>query len=55
MYRRDIADYLGLTIETVSRALSRLHEAGVLDFIGKTQREIIIRDRLRLAAFDFPA
>lgn len=55
MYRRDIADYLGLTIETVSRALSQLHGAGVLDFIGKTQREIIIRDRLRLASFDFPA
>jgi CRP/FNR family transcriptional regulator, nitrogen fixation regulation protein len=55
MSRRDIADYLGLTIETVSRALSHLRGAGVLDFIGQTQREIIIRDRLRLAAFDLPA
>jgi CRP/FNR family nitrogen fixation transcriptional regulator len=55
MYRRDIADYLGLTIETVSRALSHLHEAGVLDFVGKTQRQIIIRDRIRLTAFDLPA
>jgi len=54
MCRRDIADCLGLTLETVSRALSHLHGAGVLDFPSKTQREIIIRDRTRLAAFDFP-
>lgn len=55
MNRRDIADYLGLTLETVSRALSDLHAAGVLDFVGKSQRRIMIRDRLRLARFDFPA
>ena len=55
MFRRDIGDYLGLTLESVSRALSHLHGAGVLDFIGKTQREIIIRDRLRLRRFDLPA
>ncbi len=28
MCRRDIGDYLGLTLETVSRALSQLHEPG---------------------------
>jgi len=55
MSRRDIADYLGLTLETVSRALSHLHEQGVLEFIGKTQREIVLRDRVRLAEFDLPA
>jgi CRP/FNR family nitrogen fixation transcriptional regulator len=55
MSRQDIGDYLGLTIETVSRVLSNLRGAGVLDFIGKTQREIIIRDRRRLASFDLPA
>jgi CRP/FNR family nitrogen fixation transcriptional regulator len=48
---RDIADYLGLTLETVSRALSRLLEAGTLGFNG-TQREIVLLDRHRLASFD---
>jgi CRP/FNR family nitrogen fixation transcriptional regulator len=55
MSRRDIADYLGLTLETVSRALSSLHNAGVLDFNGHNQREIVLRDRQRLASFDLPA
>jgi CRP/FNR family transcriptional regulator, nitrogen fixation regulation protein len=52
MSRRDIADYLGLTIETVSRAISRLNAAGVLSFNGNSQRQIKILDRQRLAAFD---
>ncbi len=55
MSRRDIADYLGLTLETVSRTLSRLHQEGVLDFNGHNQREIVLRDRQRLANFDLPA
>ncbi|MGY8684943.1 helix-turn-helix domain-containing protein [Bradyrhizobium sp. UFLA05-153] len=52
MSRRDIADYLGLTLETVSRAVSQLHRRGILDFIGRNQREIVIRDRRQLASFD---
>src|SRR3954464_1818375 len=52
MSRRDIADYLGLTLETVSRALSRLHEFGVLGFIGNNQRQIVLLDRLKLASLD---
>jgi CRP/FNR family transcriptional regulator, nitrogen fixation regulation protein len=52
MCRRDIADYLGLTLETVSRALSRLHDLGVLGFIGNNQRQIVLRDRSKLASFD---
>jgi len=42
MSRRDIADYLGLTLETVSRALSELHRKGYLRFLGQTQREIVV-------------
>ena len=52
MYRRDIADYLGLTLETVSRALSCLHEKGIIDFIGQTQRQIVLRNRTGLAQLD---
>jgi CRP/FNR family transcriptional regulator, nitrogen fixation regulation protein len=52
MCRRDIADYLGLTLETVSRALSTLHHKGVLGFLGQTQRQIVLLDRPKLAALD---
>ena len=52
MNRRDIADYLGLTLETVSRALSYLHGKGSLDFLGQTQRQIVLRDRAGLAKLD---
>ena len=46
MTRHDIADYLGLTIETVSRTLSHLERDGVLHLI--TARQIEIRDRAAL-------
>src|SRR6266404_1883355 len=52
MSRRDIADYLGLTLETLSRALSKLHEDGILGFLGKNQRQIILLDRLQLASLN---
>jgi CRP/FNR family transcriptional regulator, nitrogen fixation regulation protein len=52
MSRRDIADYLGLTLETVSRALSYLHGKGILGFLGQTQRQIVLLDRARLAELD---
>jgi len=45
MSRRDIADYLGLTLETVSRALSRLRRAGAISLAGDTLRVITILDR----------
>jgi CRP/FNR family nitrogen fixation transcriptional regulator len=52
MCRRDIADYLGLTLETVSRALSYLHERGILSFAGQSQRQIVLLDRAQLAELD---
>ncbi len=52
MCRRDIADYLGLTLETVSRALSNLHERGILGFLGANQRQIVLLDRQQLANLD---
>jgi CRP/FNR family nitrogen fixation transcriptional regulator len=53
MSRQDIADYLGLRLETVSRELSHLHDAGVLDFFDGNHREIMNRDRLRLNKLRF--
>jgi CRP/FNR family nitrogen fixation transcriptional regulator len=50
MCRRDIGDYLGLTLETVSRALSQLHGEGVLGFSGA--RQIVLRNRQRLRSMD---
>ena len=47
---RDIGDYLGLTLETVSRALSQLHSQGVLGFSGA--RQIVLRNRQRLRTMD---
>jgi CRP/FNR family nitrogen fixation transcriptional regulator len=52
MCRRDIADYLGLTLETVSRALSRLHDLRTLGFVGNNQRQIVLLDREKLASLD---
>jgi len=52
MCRRDIADYLGLTLETVSRALSVLHGKGVLGFLGQSQRQIVLLDRPKLTELD---
>jgi len=47
MCRRDIGDYLGLTLETVSRALSQLSDQGILVF--SSARQIVLRDRRKLA------
>lgn len=52
MTPRDIADYLGLTIETVSRSLWHLRELGILRFIDKSQRRIVLVDRQQLAGLD---
>lgn len=46
MTRRDIADYLGLTIETVSRMISRLKQAGAI--VMPSPGEFRVLDRRRL-------
>jgi CRP/FNR family nitrogen fixation transcriptional regulator len=50
MCRRDIGDYLGLTLETVSRTLSQLSDEGILAF--SSARQIVLRNRQRLADMD---
>ena len=47
MPRCDIGDYLGLTIETVSRTMTHLRRSGVLDL--NQHRRVAIRDRDRLS------
>jgi CRP/FNR family transcriptional regulator len=43
MTRGDIADYVGLTIETVSRTLTKLRSDGLVDIPNAT--DIVIRNR----------
>ena len=40
--RQQIADVLGLTIETVSRQFTRLRNEGIIDL--PSRREVVIRD-----------
>lgn len=47
MPRADIADYLGLTIESVSRAVTRLKCSNAIRLVGPRGIEILDRDRLR--------
>jgi CRP/FNR family nitrogen fixation transcriptional regulator len=42
MSRRDIADYLGLSIETVSRVLHAYQRKGYLKVGGSFQRDIVV-------------
>ena len=46
--RQQMADLLGLTIETVSRQLTRLRGAGIID--TPDRRSVVILDRAALAA-----
>ena len=47
MSRQDIADYLGLTIETVSRTLTHLESAATIEV--PTSRRIVLRNRAALS------
>jgi len=46
MTRGDIADYLGLTVETVSRTLTRLRQDGLITL--PTSARVLVRDRKAL-------
>jgi CRP/FNR family transcriptional regulator, nitrogen fixation regulation protein len=48
MSRQDIADYLGLTIETVSRTLTSLETASAIEVLTSSRR-IVLRNRAALA------
>lgn len=52
--RGEMADFLGLTIETISRQLTRLKSSGVIAF-AKGGRECVIRDRGWLEAIVNPS
>lgn len=49
MSRQDIADYLGLTIETVCRTLTALETASAIE-VSPSSRRIVLRNRAALAA-----
>jgi len=46
MTRAEIGDYLGLTIETVSRNMTRLRVAGVIRLESKSKVQILDREKL---------
>ena len=52
MTRRDISDYLGLTIETVSRSLTALKRKGFLKLTGPFGRDVIVLNPAGLAEQD---
>ena len=47
MSRRDIADYLGLTVETVSRTITRMRRDGTIRTIGKHGVDVLDIEDLR--------
>ena len=47
MSRVDIGDYLGLTIETVSRVFTRLKDKGVIRLLNLRSIEIVKQDALQ--------
>jgi CRP/FNR family transcriptional regulator, nitrogen fixation regulation protein len=54
MNRRDIADYLGLAFETVSRMFSAFERKGYLTFLDPMQRQIVVLNAAGLTKLDAP-
>lgn len=48
MSRGDIADYLGLTTETVSRNFTQMREKGLIEY--DSAKHVVIRNRQALSA-----
>ncbi len=51
MTRAEIGNYLGMTLETVSRAMSKLARDNIIAFAEKGRRDVRIPDVAALAAF----
>lgn len=52
MTRDEIANYLGLTLETVSRQLNALKKDGILSFPDRRHFEVVDQDALKIATGD---
>ena len=50
MSRAEIADYLGLTVETVSRAIGKLKNRHVISLMASDEVVVLDNDRLRQIA-----
>ncbi|MDR9807462.1 helix-turn-helix domain-containing protein [Rhizobium hidalgonense] len=50
MSRTDVADYLGLTVESVARSFTKLRTRHIVQLFGRGQRYVQILNRTRLAA-----
>ena len=50
MSRAEIGDYLGLTVETVSRSIGKLKDRGVISLMGSDEVVVFDNDKLRQIA-----
>ncbi len=51
MKRQDIADFLGLTLETVSRSFAKLKQENIIEIVGPRKIRVIDLDELSARAF----